>query len=125
MSSPTIAIVGASSDPAKFGNKAVKAYLKQGYVVYPVNPKGGEIEGMPFLARLAHVPSEHLDRISFYLPPAVGMKVLEEAADKPHGELWLNPGSESDELIARAQDLGLDPIVACSIVDVGIRPDEV
>lgn len=125
MSSPTIAIVGASSDPAKFGNKAVKTYLKQGYVVFPVNPKGGEIEGLPVSTSLADVPSEHLDRISFYLPPAVGMKVLEEAADKPHGELWLNPGSESDELIARAQDLGLDPIVACSIVDVGIRPDEV
>ena len=125
MPKPTIAIVGASSDPAKFGNKAIRAYLQQGYDVYPVNPKGGEIEGLSASASLSEVPVERLDRISFYLPPAVGLRVLEEVADKPHGDLWLNPGSESDELLAKAREMGLDPIVACSIVDIGMRPGDV
>lgn len=125
MSQPTIAIVGASSDPNKFGNKAIRAYLRRGYDVYPVNPKGGEIEGLPVRKSLADVPVERLDRISVYLPPAVGLKMLEEIAAKPHGELWLNPGSDSDEVIAKARELGLDPIVACNIVDLGMRPGDV
>ncbi len=118
MPQPTIAIVGASSDPSKFGYKAIRAYRKQGYDVYPVNPKGGEIDGLKVYPSLADIPIERLDRISFYLPPAVGIGVLDEVAAKPHGELWLNPGSDSEEVVARARELGLDPIVACSIVAV-------
>jgi predicted CoA-binding protein len=125
MAKPTIAIVGASSDPSKFGNKAVKAYLQRGFEVFPVNPKGGEIEGLTVYTTLAEVPVEHLDRISVYLPPAVGVKMLDDIAAKPHDELWLNPGSDSDEVVARAHQLELEPIVACSIVDIGISPHDV
>jgi predicted CoA-binding protein len=124
MSKPSIAIVGASSDPSKFGNKAIKAYLRRGYDVYPVNPKGGEIEGLPVFPTLEEIPVAKLDRISVYLPPAVGLKMLEAIANKPHDELWLNPGSDSQEVVARAQELGLEPIVACSIVDLGVSPHE-
>ena len=49
----TVAIIGASSDRAKFGNKAVRAFQQQGCAVYPVNPKETEIEG---LARLQEHP---------------------------------------------------------------------
>ena len=42
MSQPTVAIIGASTDRSKFGNKSVRAHLQQGYEVFPVNPKGGE-----------------------------------------------------------------------------------
>jgi predicted CoA-binding protein len=125
MPKPTIAIVGASSDPSKFGNKAIKAYLRRGYDVYPVNPKGGEIEGLAVYRTLAEIPVAKLDRISVYLSPAVGVKMLDEIAAKAHGELWLNPGSDGDEVVARAQALKLDPIVACSIVDIGVSPHEV
>lgn len=124
MSKPTIAIVGASSDRSKFGNKAIRAYLQQGYEVYPVNPKGGEIEGLTVYTSLADVPADKLDRISFYLPPAVGIGVLDEVKAKPHDEFWLNPGSDGEEVVATAREMGLDPIVACSIVGVGVRPDE-
>lgn len=124
MVKPTIAIVGASSDPSKFGNKAIKAYLQRGYDVYPVNPKGGAIEGLAVFRTLAEIPVANLDRISVYLPPAVGVKMLDDIAAKPHGELWLNPGSDSDEVVARAHALKLDPIVACSIVDIGVSPHE-
>jgi predicted CoA-binding protein len=125
MAKPTIAIVGASSDPSKYGNKAIKAYLLRGYDVYPVNPKGGEIQGLSVFRTLAEIPVAKLDRISVYLPPAIGVKMLDDIAAKPHGELWLNPGSDSDEVVARAQALKLDPIVACSIVDIGVSPYDV
>lgn len=117
----TVAILGASADQAKYGNKSLRAHLRQGYIVYPVNPKGGVIEGLPVYQRLADVPGK-LDRISVYLPPQVGLSLLNEIADKGCRELWLNPGSESPELIAAAEARGLNVIVACSIVDLGMSP---
>lgn len=120
---PTVAILGASDDRQKFGNKSVRAHLKQGYDVYPVNPRGGEIEGLKVYARLADIPVA-LDRVSVYLPPAVGIKVLDEVAAKGCRELWLNPGSDAPEVVNKARALGLDPIVACSIVDLGVSPGQ-
>lgn len=119
---PTVAILGASADPSKFGNKSIRAHIHAGYDVYPVNPKGGEIEGLTVYTSLAEVPVEHLDRISVYLPPPVGLKMLEEIAAKPCTELWFNPGSESGPLIEKAHELGLQPILACSIVGVHHHP---
>src|SRR5437773_3354745 len=101
---PTVAILGASADRSKFGNKAVRAFLARGYTVYPVNPKGGEVEGLSVYKSLADIPSDvKLHRISVYLPPAIGLKTLREIAERGCDELWLNPGSESEELVAAAE----------------------
>ena len=124
MTKPTVAILGASADRAKFGNKSIRAHLTRGYDVYPVNPKGGSIEGLRVYPTLADIPVEKLDRISLYLPPAIGISLLEEIAAKGCDQLWLNPGSDSPEVVARARELGLGPIVACSIVDAGVNPHE-
>jgi predicted CoA-binding protein len=122
---PSVAILGASADRSKFGNKAVRAFLARGYDVYPVNPKGGEVEGLDVYRSLADIPAEiKLDRISVYLPPAVGLKMLDEIAARGCGELWLNPGSESDELVAAAEQTGLTVVQACSIVDIGVSPHD-
>lgn len=121
---PTVAILGASTDRSKFGNKSVRAHQAKGFTVYPINPKATEIEGLKAYASLADVPAGKLDRVSVYLPPAVGIKVLPEIAARGCDELWLNPGTESDELVVEAERLGLNVIQACSIVDVGIRPHD-
>jgi predicted CoA-binding protein len=113
---PSIAILGASADRSKFGNKAVRAFVARGYDVYPVNPKADEIEGLPAFASLAAIPAHvQLDRISVYLPPAVGMKVLPEIAARGCNELWLNPGSESDELAPKNSGLTSSKPAASSI----------
>jgi predicted CoA-binding protein len=123
MSKPAVAVVGASNDRSKFGNKAVRAYLQQGYDVYPVNPKEETIEGLTCYRSVLDVPAQ-LDRITVYLPPAVSVKVLDEIAAKGAKEVWLNPGAESDAVLDRATELGLRPIVACSILGVGQDPEQ-
>lgn len=117
----TIAILGASADRAKFGNKAVRAFVQQGWTVYPVNPKEAAIEGLPAFKSLADVPVRP-HRVSVYLPPPVLLKVLPDIAAKGCDELWLNPGTESDEVLAEAERLGLNVIQACSIVGIGVSP---
>lgn len=120
----TIAIIGASADRAKYGNLAVRAFLRQGYAVYPVNPKAASIEGLPAFKSIADVPVRP-DLISVYLPPAVLLKVLPDIAAKGCDEFWLNPGAESPAVVAEAERLGLNVIQACSIVGAGLSPDEV
>jgi hypothetical protein len=117
----TVAVIGASSDRAKFGNKAVRAFHQQGYTVFPVNPKEAEIEGLPAFKSIRDVP-QRPDMISVYLPPPVLLKILPDIASKGCDELWLNPGTESDEVLAEAERLGLNVIQACSIVAVGVSP---
>jgi predicted CoA-binding protein len=117
----TVAIVGASPDQAKFGNKAVRAFKQQGYLVYPVNPRETEIEGLRAFKSIMEVPTRpHL--ISVYLPPQVLLKLLHEFAAKGCDELWLNPGTESDEVLAEAERLALPVIQGCSIVGIGVSP---
>lgn len=125
MTQPTVAILGASTNREKFGNISVRAHLQQGYTVYPVNPRAEEVEGLPCYASLAAIPTTHVDRISIYLPPKLLVPVLDEIAAMSHDQLWLNPGTESPEVSTRAAELGLQPILGCSIVDLGISPSEV
>ncbi len=121
---PTVAVVGASKDRAKYGNKAVRAYLQQGYDVYPVHPKEAEIEGLKVYRSVKDVPVA-LDRITVYLPPPVAIQILPDLAAKGAKELFINPGSESDELVEKARALGLKPLLACSLVAVGVSPDSI
>ncbi len=117
----TVAIGGASNDRNKFGNKAVRAFLQQGYTVYPVNPTESEIEGLPAFKTVTDVPVRP-DRISVYLPPRVVLQVLPAIAARGCDELWLNPGTESPEVLVEAERLGLNVVQACSIVGVGMSP---
>jgi predicted CoA-binding protein len=120
----TVAVVGASRQRAKYGNRAVRAYRSEGWDVYPVHPTAAAIEGLRAYASVLDVPVA-LDRVTVYLPPVVTRAVLEEIARKGTRELFLNPGSEDDAVLARAQELGLVPILACSIVDIGRSPANV
>jgi len=118
MSRPTVAILGASRDRRKFGNQSVRAHAQQGYDVYPVNPHAGEIEGLKAYPDLASVPVRKLDRISVYLPAEIGITLLDEIKSRGALEVWFTPRSESDDLLAQAEQIGLEIIQACSIVDV-------
>jgi len=120
--SKTIAIVGASADRAKYGNKAVRAFRQGGWTVYPVNPSVPEVEGLQAYASIADIPGP-IDLISMYVPPRAGKPMLATIAAKSPREFFLNPGSEDADLVREAEALGLHPIQACSIVNIGLRPD--
>lgn len=117
-----VMVIGASQNRAKFGNKAVRAYLRKKHEVIPVNPNEEEVEGLECVASV-HDVTGHIDRALFYVQPEVGLVVMDELGKRGDvGEIWLNPGAESSQLVQRARTLGFEPILACSIVDIGERP---
>jgi predicted CoA-binding protein len=116
-------VIGASNNRSKYGNKAVRAFASRGYTVYPINPHEVEVEGLTAYASVADVPGE-IGMATFYVRPEVGLRVIDEVAARGAGEVWLNPGAESDALVERARTLGIEPILACSIVGIGLSPAE-
>jgi predicted CoA-binding protein len=116
-----VAVIGASTDRHKFGNKAVRAFAHQGYDVVPVNPDAPEVEGFPAVASILDIEG-HVDMATFYVPPEIGLQVIDQVITKGVSEIWLNPGAESAALIARARSLGANPILACSILAIGESP---
>jgi len=117
----TVAIIGASNDRRKFGNRALRAFREQGNTVVPINPHEREVEGLKAYRSVLDVPGT-IDMASFYVPPEIGEQVIEDVAKKQIAEVWLNPGAESERLIRRAEALHIRPIVACSIVAIGRNP---
>ena len=92
-----IALVGASNNRQKFGNRIYRDLRSKGYHVIPVNPKDRQIEGDRAYASIG-IMEELPDIVNFVVPPPVAMKVAQEAVELGIEHLWFQPGSESDEL---------------------------
>ncbi len=116
------AVVGASQDRAKYGNKVLRVYQQHARPVFPVNPKADEIEGLTAYADLASLP-EKVHGISIITPPQVTAAIVEQAHQLGIAHLWLQPGSENDAIVARAEALGLNVIAGgpCLLVVLGYR----
>ena len=116
-----VAVVGASRDRHKFGNKAVRAFRDAGHTVIPVNPNETEVEGLRVYASVLDVPGP-IDMVTVYVQPEIATGLLAEFERKQIPEIWINPGAEDDGLMAEAARRGLNVIYACSIVGIGRSP---
>lgn len=116
----TFAVVGASGDRSKFGNKVFRAYRQQGRTAHPVNPSAEEIEGVdasPNLSAIAVAPHG----VSIVTPPEVTDKVVDEAIKLGIRHLWMQPGAESPAAVRKAKDAGINVISGgpCVLVEFG------
>jgi predicted CoA-binding protein len=118
-----VAILGASSERRKFGNKSLRAHRQAGWEVYPINPGETRVEGLPAFNSLAELPAP-VERISVYLPPPVTRRLLPEIAAAGAREVFFNPGAADAATVAEARRLGIAVVEACSIVDLGLRPSD-
>jgi predicted CoA-binding protein len=119
--SRTVAVIGASSNRDKFGNKALRAFERRGYTVIPINPNEAEVEGHKTFATVLDVQDD-IDMATVYVPAAAGVTVMEQLATKGVGEVWLNPGADDRAVVERARALGLNIVQACSIIGIGESP---
>ena len=119
--SHTVAVVGASNNRDKFGNKALRAFASRGYTVLPINPRESEVEGHRAYASVLDVPGQ-IDLATIYVPPRIGLRIMDELAKKGIPEVWLNPGADGFDVLARARELGLKTTQLCSIIAIGESP---
>ncbi len=116
------AVVGASTDRAKYGNKVLRCYLQNGRRAHPVHPREREIEGQTCVPDLFALP-EPVHGVSIITPPEVTERVVEDAAAAGITRLWMQPGAESARAVRRARELGLSVIAGgpCLLVVLGYR----
>jgi len=101
----TAAIIGASADRSKFGNKAVRAFRLAGYEVYPVNLHEQFIEGLKAYKSLNEIPGT-VDVASVYVRSDVGLTIAPQIIDKGVKEVFLNPGTASEPLLTYLEERG-------------------
>ena len=116
------AVVGASNDRTKFGNRVLRAYQHKSWKVYPVNPREAKVEGLEAYPSLAALP-EKPRGVSIITPPAITERIVAEAADAGARFVWMQPGAESPEAIRIARERGLEVIAdgSCFLVETRFR----
>ena len=118
----SFAVVGASADRAKYGNKVLRCYQQAGRRAIPVNPREAEIEGVPCVASVLELPDD-VRSISVITPPPVTERVVEEAIAKGIGNVWMQPGAESETAVEACRRAGINVIAdgSCVLVVLGYR----
>jgi predicted CoA-binding protein len=122
LESGPFAVVGASVDRSKYGNKVLRCYQQHGKAVYPINPRAAEVEGLKAYASLEALPVRP-KAISVITPPKITEQVVREAAAAGVEHVWMQPGAESEAAIRTAEALGLSVIAGgpCLLVVMGYR----
>ena len=111
------AVVGVSHDPAKYGHRIFRDLRGAGYVVYGVNPKGGEVDGQPLYPSLTDLP-EQVEVVDIVVPPPVTEQVVQEAHRLGLNRVWMQPGAESEAAVAWAEAQGMEVVHdACAMVN--------
>lgn len=120
LASAAFGVVGASSNPHKFGNKVLRCYLQHDRRAIPVNPNESEIEGVACVAGIADLPAE-VKSISMITPPAVTEQLVPLAIAKGIENVWMQPGAESPVAIALCQQHNINVIAdgSCLLVVLG------
>lgn len=114
------AVVGASTDRGKYGNKVLRCYLQHGRKAIPIHPNFADVEGVRAYPRLADVPAA-IHGVSIITPPAVTERIVEEAGAIGIKHVWMQPGAESERAVERARELGMNVIAGgpCLLVALG------
>lgn len=123
LSGKRFAVVGASHDREKYGNKVLRAYQQNHLAVVPVNPSGGQIEGLDAVPDLASL-SEPVDGISIVTPPTITKKIVQQAIDLGIKNIWMQPGAEDPNAVAAAEQAGVNVVAGGPCVLVALRYHE-
>jgi uncharacterized protein len=116
------AVVGASQDRSKYGNKVLRAYLQANRTVYPINPTADVVEGLKAHPLLTNLP-EAAHGVSIITHPRVTEAVVEQAGELGIKNIWMQPGAESASAVELAEKLGMNVIAGgpCLLVVLGYR----
>lgn len=113
------AVVGVSLDPQKYGNRIFKDLLANGFKAEGINPKGGELYSHHIYTNLSELPFVP-DIVITVVPPLITLEIIKQCKNLKIKEVWMQPGSDSEEAIKLARELGIRPTAACFMTSNGI-----
>ncbi len=103
----TVAIVGATDDPSKYGSVIYRDLKLKGFTVYSVNPNRSTVDGDPTFKRLEDIP-EPPTMVNVVVPPEVTLDILQQCLDLGLTHVWVQPGAESPEVMTFLQQNNFD-----------------
>ena len=110
----TLAVVGASPNPARPSNGVLGFLIARGFETYPVNPghAGGLIRGRKTYARLADVPVP-IDMVDIFRNSAAAGGVVDEALrlDPLPRVIWMQLGVVDEDAASRARAKGVTVVM--------------
>jgi len=111
----TVAVLGASPKPDRYAYRAMQMLRQFGHRAIPVNPAFDEILGETCYGKLADVPGA-VDTITMYLGKERSDPLIEEIIAAKPKRIIMNPGAENDDLAAKAEAAGIEPVYDCTLV---------
>lgn len=120
LAAQTFAVVGASTNPEKYGNIIYHDLKRHGRTVWPVNPRATEIDGDPCYPNVAALP-EKPEVVVAVVPPVMTEKLIDEMAAAGLRNLWIQPGAESRAVLEKAERTGLTIVGGGPCIMVGLR----
>ena len=123
------AVVGASADRDKFGNKVLRSYIENKMPCVPINKKTKEIEGLPTVESLTtlqkRLPFQGASSmsqvgVSIITPPGVTKLIVEEAYSLGVRSFFLQPGTSdatTDAYLSSLKDCNI--VKGCVLVELG------
>lgn len=131
-------VLGASTNPAKFGNIVLKWYVRHGLPVTPINPASDKVENLQastsIIEFLNAKGNENLDvSISVIVPPAIALKSFQEVENAGLSDrikaIWFQPGAFDSKVVDYVKQLGItnESLIAdgeCILVTGATRQNE-
>jgi len=107
-------VLGASEDPGRYSNLAIRRLVRTGHPVLAIGKKAGNVEGVEILT--APVTTDEIDTVTLYLNPLHQQPYYDYIVSLKPKRIIFNPGAENEELEQLAQKEGIEPIEACTLV---------
>jgi hypothetical protein len=115
-----ICVVGVSHKEDKFGYRIFVDLIKAGFKVEGINPTGGEICGKKLYRNLGELPGKP-DLVITVVPHQVTERIVEEIHGLGIKEIWMQPGSESELAIRKAENYAISVVHhSCFMREKGI-----
>lgn len=112
----TLAVIGATDSPGKYGGIIYRDMKSKGYKVLAVNPGRATVDGDPCYARVTDLPETPTMAV-FVVPAPRGVRVLADCKEAGVKNIWVQPGASSPDLRDTLNDGDFDWIAeACVMV---------
>ena len=110
-----VAVLGASTNPERYSNKAILRLLENNHEVIPVHPALDEVEGLEVAPNLGAIDGA-VDTLTMYVSPKLSSKMTDGILALKPGRVIFNPGTENAELQTALGEAGIPTLEACTLV---------